>query len=31
VGPGDLIRMGPGLSHAVEAEEPAVMLLTLLG
>jgi quercetin dioxygenase-like cupin family protein len=31
VGLGDLIRMGPGLPHAVEAEEPAVMLLTLLG
>jgi quercetin dioxygenase-like cupin family protein len=31
VGPGDWIRMAPGLAHAVDADGPAVMLLTLLG
>ena len=31
LGPGDWVRMAPGLAHAVDAEEPAVMLLTLLG
>lgn len=30
VGPGDWVRMAPGLRHAVRADEPAVMLLTLL-
>jgi quercetin dioxygenase-like cupin family protein len=30
VGPDDWVRMAPGLAHAVRADEPAVMLLTLL-